>query len=145
MSQTSRIRIAKYTLAAFAATIANIGAQWLIVNVLGSDTMIVYLSVIAGTAIGLVAKYAMDKFLIFRDSASGREAIEQVSLYLATGVLTTLVFWAIELAFHYAYGSDLMRYIGGVVGLAVGYTLKYILDSRLVFRQQDNGSGDAKD
>ena len=136
MSQPATNRILKYALAAVAATIANIGAQWLIVSLLGNTAYVVYASVLIGTAVGLVAKFLMDKFLIFRDSAAGRQAVTQVSLYLATGIFTTIVFWVIELAFHYAYQTDLMRYVGGVLGLAVGYTLKYMLDSRFVFREQ---------
>ncbi|MEL7111153.1 MAG: GtrA family protein [Pseudomonadota bacterium] len=136
MSQPATNRILKYALAAVAATIANIGAQWLIVSLLGNTAYVVYASVLIGTAVGLVAKFLMDKFLIFRDPAAGRQAVTQVSLYLATGIFTTIVFWAIELAFHYVYQTDLMRYVGGVLGLAVGYTLKYMLDSRFVFREQ---------
>ncbi|MEO1323609.1 MAG: GtrA family protein [Pseudomonadota bacterium] len=136
MSLPASNRILKYALAAVAATIANIGAQWLIVSLLGNTAYVVYASVLIGTAVGLVAKFLMDKFLIFRDSAAGRQAVTQVTLYLATGIFTTIVFWAIELAFHYAYQTDLMRYVGGVLGLAVGYTLKYMLDSRFVFREQ---------
>lgn len=138
MAQTRNRRIVKYAYAAVAATIANIGSQWLIVSVFGGSTFVIYASVFIGTAVGLVAKYVMDKFLIFRDSTAGREAVTQMTLYLATGVLTTFLFWSIELAFHYAYDSDRMRYVGGIVGLAAGYTLKYILDSRFVFREQAN-------
>lgn len=29
-----------------------------------------------------------------------------------------------------------MRYLGGVLGLAIGYVIKYELDKRFVFRQQ---------
>ncbi|MEL7283660.1 MAG: GtrA family protein [Pseudomonadota bacterium] len=136
MSLPASNRILKYALAAVAATITNIGAQWLIVSLLGNTAYVVYASVLIGTAVGLVAKFLMDKFLIFRDPAAGRQAVTQVSLYLATGIFTTIVFWAIELAFHYVYQTDLMRYVGGVLGLAVGYTLKYMLDSRFVFREQ---------
>lgn len=128
-----RVKIFQYAIAAFGATVVNIGAQWLIVKTFGSGSSVIYISVLIGTVVGLIAKFAMDKYLIFSDKAGGSQAITQMTKYAATGILTTLVFWGVELGFHYAYGSDLMRYVGGVVGLAVGYTLKYMIDTKYVF------------
>ncbi|MEM7328513.1 MAG: GtrA family protein [Pseudomonadota bacterium] len=129
-------KILKYALAALAATIANIGTQWLVIDAFGAGAWMIYISVLIGTGVGLAAKFAMDKFLIFKDPAGGRKAVAQLSLYIATGVFTTIVFWGIELGFHFAYSSDIMRYAGGVIGLAVGYTLKYVIDTRYVFRHR---------
>ena len=128
-----RMRIFQYAIAALVATVANIGAQWLFVTMLGSASWVIYTSVLMGTGIGLVAKFAMDKYLIFQDKAGGAQVVKQMSKYAATGVLTTFIFWGIELAFHYAHGSDSMRYLGGVIGLAIGYTLKYLIDIKYVF------------
>ncbi len=51
------------------------------------------------------------------------------------GGITTCIFWGTETAFYLLdfCGS---QYIGGAVGLAVGYTLKYFLDKNFVFRTQ---------
>jgi putative flippase GtrA len=49
------------------------------------------------------------------------------------GVLTTIIFWAIELAFEHIYQTKEMRYLGGIIGLAIGYIIKYQLDKRFVF------------
>ena len=49
------------------------------------------------------------------------------------GVVTTLIFWGTEYAFHLIYDTDLMRYVGGIVGLAVGFYVKYQLDKKYVF------------
>lgn len=130
-----RLKIFQYGIAALVATVANIGAQWLVVSTLGSAAWVIYASVLIGTGIGLVTKFAMDKYLIFQDKAGGIEAFAQMTKYAATGVITTLIFWGIELGFHYAYGSDQMRYIGGILGLAIGYTLKYIIDTKYIFTQ----------
>jgi len=134
MPQSSANRIIQYAIAAVAATFANIGGQWLVIQSIGNSVWAVYASVFIGTGIGLVAKFAMDKYLIFRDPTGGRQAVTQVALYVGTGIFTTMVFWGVELLFHYLYGTDAMRYLGGILGLAIGYTLKYVLDSRFVFR-----------
>ncbi len=52
------------------------------------------------------------------------------------GALTTLIFLAFEFAFHYAFETRPMRYLGAVIGLAIGYTSKYHLDKRFVFGPQ---------
>ena len=54
-------------------------------------------------------------------------------LYSITGVFTTLIFWAIELLFHIIFTNSEMRYVGGSIGLAIGYYIKYNLDRIFVF------------
>ena len=49
------------------------------------------------------------------------------------GVITTLIFWNTEHAFHLIYDTDLMHYVGGIVGLAIGFYIKYQLDKMHVF------------
>ena len=49
------------------------------------------------------------------------------------GVFTTAIFWGTEYAFHLIFTTDAMRYIGGVLGLTIGYYIKYQLDKRFVF------------
>jgi putative flippase GtrA len=49
-------------------------------------------------------------------------------------VITTLIFWGTETLFWLTWGTDLMRETGAVIGLAVGYVIKYNLDKRFVFR-----------
>ena len=50
------------------------------------------------------------------------------------GVFTTAIFWSTELAFHLIFQSAELRYLGGIIGLAIGYLTKYELDKRFVFR-----------
>jgi preprotein translocase subunit SecA len=40
---------------------------------------------------------------------------------------------ASEFGFDFLFGTKLMRYVGGVIGLAIGYAIKYQLDKRYVF------------
>ena len=48
-------------------------------------------------------------------------------------VITTLIFWGTEYTFHLIYETELMRYIGGLIGLAIGFYVKYQLDKKYVF------------
>ena len=50
------------------------------------------------------------------------------------GVVTTVIFWGFEFAFDAIWNSMEMRYTGGVIGLAIGYYVKYQLDKRYVFK-----------
>jgi putative flippase GtrA len=54
--------------------------------------------------------------------------------YVLTGVLTTAIFWGLELGAYHVFHLQAARYIGGAIGLAIGYWLKYQLDKRLVFQ-----------
>ena len=51
------------------------------------------------------------------------------------GLFTTFVFWGVEFAFQYVFGTDGMRYLGGAIGLTIGSIIKYKLDKRFVFKQ----------
>ena len=49
-----------------------------------------------------------------------------------------------EFAFQLLFGTDGMRYLGGVVGLTVGYFIKYRLDKRFVFVDRAAASASAR-
>jgi putative flippase GtrA len=122
-----------YALFAVFATAANIGCQAAVIW-LYSGPYAVPLSILVGTAAGLPVKYVLEKRHIFEFETNdlahdGRLFI----LYSAMGVFTTALFWGVEFAFHFIFGTDGMRYLGGVVGLTVGYVIKYHLDKRFVF------------
>ena len=92
---------------------------------------------ILGTATGLVTKYWLDKRYIFFDPGNTvRDHSVKFSLYSVMGVLTTSIFWATELTFEALSDNEHMRYVGAVVGLSIGYFIKYHLDRRFVFRTQ---------
>ena len=124
----------KYTIFAVLATLANIGSQDLAVRVY-TGAYSISLSVFFGTGIGLVVKYLLDKRYIFafqtRDLAHDSRTF---MLYSLMGVVTTVVFWGFEFGFQWAFNDKTMRYLGGVIGLAIGYWVKYQLDKRYVFR-----------
>jgi putative flippase GtrA len=92
------------------------------------------IAVVVGTSTGLVLKYLLDKRWIFDDRSTGVKCHgRNFTLYTVMGVATTLVFWSTETAFWLIWGTDGMRELGALLGLVIGYTLKYNLDRRYVF------------
>lgn len=123
-----------YTLLALIATAANLLAQVVAVR-LWFGPWPVEVSMLVGTGVGLVVKYVLDKIYIFRFTAeSAAHDLRTFVLYAAMGVVTTLVFWGFEWAFYRAFEDKNLRYLGGAIGLAIGYWAKYRLDKRFVFR-----------
>ena len=125
---------ALYALFALLSTAANIGAQDIWLRVWRGPYAIT-LSVLAGTAVGLIVKYVLDKRYIFGYAPKSlADDGKTFVLYTLMGLLTTLVFWGFEFGFHAVFGTDELRYLGGAIGLAIGYVAKYQLDKRFVFR-----------
>ena len=123
----------KYVVFAAVATGCNLGTQALLDHFYRGP-LALYVSLAVGTLTGLAVKYVLDKNLIFYDSTRGlAHTGRQFGRYALTGVLTTAVFWGMELGFYAAFGTRIGRYSGGTLGLALGYWLKYQLDRRLVF------------
>ena len=123
----------RYAVFAVFATIANLGAQRLILTP-EPDTMRYALAVGTGTLVGLVVKYLLDKRWIFYDAENGLTAHgRKFTLYTVMGIVTTAIFWGSETAFWLIWQTDAMRELGAVLGLTVGYAVKYRLDRRYVF------------
>jgi putative flippase GtrA len=123
-----------YAFLAFIATMTNIGVQELVI-VSYSGAFALLLSVVAGTGVGLIVKYALDKRFIFRFQARDKVQDGQTFLlYTLTGMATTMIFLGFEFGFHLVFETKAMRYLGAVIGLGLGYLGKYQLDKRFVFR-----------
>jgi len=124
----------RYAILAAVATVANIAAQEGSLQVY-QGLFEIGLSIFVGTAVGLVVKYILDKRYIFRFKAQNRRHDSRIFiLYTVMGLLTTVIFWGFEWAFQLLYETKEMRYLGGVIGLTLGYLTKYQLDKRFVFR-----------
>lgn len=126
-----------YAIFALIATLANLGAQEMVIR--GYDgAFAVLLAMAAGTGVGLIVKYILDKRYIFRfrtrDLAHDGQTF---ALYTLMGLITTMIFWGCELGFDQLFASKPMRYLGGIIGLATGYFAKYQLDRRYVFRMEN--------
>ncbi len=125
----------RYTTFAILATGANLLTQFIFLF-LYHGIFHLYLAIAAGTLMGLVIKYILDKKYIFRFKASGRkEEGWKFVLYALTGAFTTVLFWGTELFFDFYFQTSVAKYLGGLAGLAMGYTLKYFLDKKLVFKR----------
>ena len=126
-----RALIFLYVAFAVLATVANLGAQRLILR---TDASSLSLAMLGGTLVGLVVKYTLDKRWIFADFSTGmRSHGRKFTLYSAMGLFTTAIFWSSETAFWLIWRTEAMRETGAVLGLAVGYFVKYRLDRRFVF------------
>ncbi len=123
----------RYAAFAVLATVANLATQRGVLAVAEGSVGYV-LALCAGTGVGLVLKYLLDKRWIFADHfRSAAAETRTFSLYTLTGVGTTLVFWGTETAFWLIWQTQTMRELGAVLGLTIGYVTKYQLDKRYVF------------
>ncbi|MBB5462755.1 putative flippase GtrA [Paraburkholderia sp. MM5496-R1] len=122
-----------YAIFAAVSIAANIGLQKLSL-ITYSGAFSVPLSVVVGTGGGLVVKFLLDKLWIFRyqhrDLSHG---IQSFLLYTVMGLATTAIFWGFEFGADAIYHSEPARFTGGVIGLVIGYIVKYRLDKKFVF------------
>jgi len=133
MKRTTTLLIL-YALFASITIVINIITQILFINFY-TGIFFVQLSVLIGTLVGLPVKYLLDKRYIFGfESKNMSHDAKLFSLYTIMGLFTTGIFWSIECCFHEIFGTDRMRYVGGVIGLIIGSFLKYQLDKRYVFQ-----------
>jgi len=130
-----------YILFSGISTLINICAQMLSLRIYNGHYSI-EISIFIGTIAGLPLRYYLEKRYIF---AFKSEDIKHDSklfvLYSSMGIITTFIFWGTEYLFYILFNTDFMRYTGGVIGLALGYFIKYQLDKRFVFiakSQKDN-------
>lgn len=122
-----------YSVFAALATAANLGTQAFVIWVY-TGAYAIELSILAGTAAGLPIKYILEKRHIFEfESKSLKHDGKLFFMYSFLGVFTTALFWGTEFAFQWIFGTDLMRYLGGAIGLTLGYIIKYQLDKHFVF------------
>ena len=123
----------RYVVFAILATLVNLVIQRFVLW-FGDGSAMLALALAAGTASGLLVKYFLDKYWIFEDLSAGAiEVTKKFSLYTFMGVFTTAIFWGIETLFWLTWRTDTMREIGALIGLSVGYFVKYHLDRRYVF------------
>ena len=135
MKSATRLALA-YALVSALAIAANIGTQAVAMWIY-SGVYAVELSVLAGTAMGFPIKYVLEKKHVFDFKADNLGHDTRLFiLYGFMGVFTTAIFWGVEFAFHFFFGTEAMRYLGGAIGLTVGSYIKYHLDKRFIFKQE---------
>jgi putative flippase GtrA len=126
-----------YVLFAGVATLVNIACQDISLMV-WAGYLAIPISMSVGTAGGLVVKYVLDKKFIFQYQSQGvADDGRKFFIYSLMGLITTAIFWLFELGFEFAFQNKGWRYFGAVLGLAIGYFIKYQLDSRYVFGRRE--------
>lgn len=127
----------KYLLFAVMAILANLLVQRIVfASWQGPETVVIAIGF--GTIAGLLVKYWLDARWIFY-ATRPRSEMAQFGRYSMTGVATTLVFWGCEGLGWYLSGDHMIRELSAIVGLSIGYVLKYQLDKRFVFSTQPTG------
>ncbi|WP_291323388.1 GtrA family protein [Desulfonatronospira sp.] len=127
-----------YALFALAAILVNLGTQ-LVCFTLYHGPLELYLALACGTLTGLLTKYILDKKYIFwYIAADFCDDTKKFILYSCMGTMTTLIFWATEIGFYHLFDFQHAKYVGGALGLTIGYILKYRLDKKWVFRTSCN-------
>ena len=111
----------------------NIGAQ-IISTVFYDGPFFIELSILVGTAAGMPPRFILEKRYLFNSESLNHDDNRRLFfMYCGTAVLSTICFWSAEYAFHLIYENEEMRYVGAVIGLTVGFWLKYQLDKNYVF------------
>lgn len=129
-------KIILYVIFALIATIINIASQEF-VFIFYSGPHVFYVALIIGTISGLVLKYMLDKRFIFDFHANDiAHDSKTFATYTLMGLITTVIFWCFEFIFDFLFQTKIMRYLGGAIGLAIGYITKYQLDKRYVFKSE---------
>lgn len=128
----------KYIIFAIISTIVNLLTQFISFFIY-DGFLSLYIAMTMGTLSGLVVKYVLDKKFIFYCEVKGKkENSKQFFMYSLMGVFTTFIFWGFEIGFDYMFGGEIAKYIGAVIGLSIGYIVKYYLDKRFVFVSKNN-------
>lgn len=128
----------KYSLFAIISTAFNLLFQFFSLLIY-SETASLYIAMFIGTLAGLVAKYILDKKYIFYHTPKNKsDDTKKFLLYSFMGVFTTIIFWGTEIAFDYFSSNPNAKYLGAVIGLSIGYVIKYFLDKKYVFIHQEN-------
>lgn len=130
----TRMHLVRYAAFAAAAICINLLTQNAVLAVVGGFWFGIYAAILFGNASGLVFKFIVDKYWVFEDvDPSLVASSRKFALYAAFGVFTTLLFWAVELTFHYIFQTAFMTNVGAVIGLCIGYVIKYNLDKHVTF------------
>jgi len=128
----------KYTIFAVTSTLFNLLFQYF--SFLGySGFGSLYVAMFIGTLAGLVVKYILDKkFIFYHVVENKKDDAMKFVLYSLMGVFTTIIFWGTEMAFHALSEEPNAKYIGAVIGLSIGYVIKYFLDKKYVFIHKED-------
>jgi len=121
----------RYIIFASISTIVNLAFQY-ISFLIYNGYFSLYFAIFNGTLSGLIIKYILDKKFIFYHKPKNKfDDGKKFFLYSLMGVFTTIIFWGFEIIFDKFWN---MKYIGAIIGLSIGYIIKYNLDKKFVFK-----------
>lgn len=123
----------KYSLFAVISTLLNLLFQYLSFLVyVGFGSL--YVAMFIGTLAGLVSKYVLDKkYIFYHIPKDKKDDAQKFMLYTFMGVFTTVIFWGTEIGFDAFFDNENAKYAGAIIGLGIGYVIKYSLDKKYVF------------
>jgi len=131
----------KYSIFAVISTLFNLLFQYFsfgLYSGLGS----LYVAMFFGTLAGLVSKYILDKkFIFYHTPKNKKDDAKKFALYSLMGVFTTIIFWGTEIAFDTLSQNPNAKYLGAIIGLSIGYVIKYLLDKKYVFIHKEEVTG----
>jgi len=123
----------KYSIFAIISTLFNLLFQY-ISFFFYSGFLELYIAMFFGTIAGLIVKYVLDKKFIFYHKPKGKkDDAKKFALYSLMGVFTTIIFWGTEITFNALIENPNAKYLGAIIGLSIGYIIKYYLDKKFVF------------
>ncbi|SFV61192.1 hypothetical protein MNB_SV-6-940 [hydrothermal vent metagenome] len=123
----------KYSIFALISTLFNLSFQYISFSIYDGFGSL-YLAMFIGTLAGLIAKYILDKkFIFYHKPKDKKDDAKKFALYSLMGVFTTIIFWGTEIMFDMIFDSVNAKYLGAIIGLSIGYVIKYFLDKKFVF------------
>lgn len=126
--------ISKYIIFAILSTIINLLTQY-ISFLIYDGIFAVYPAMFLGTLTGLIVKYVLDKkYIFYHKTISNSDNNKMFVLYSFMGIFTTLIFWCFEVCFNLFFHDAYSKYLGALIGLSIGYVIKYNLDKKFVFK-----------
>jgi len=124
----------RYVTFASISTLVNMFFQYITFYIY-DGFLSLYVAMFVGTLAGLVLKYVLDKkYIFFHTPKNKKDDGKKFLLYSLMGVFTTTIFWGFEISFNYMFENPDAKYLGGVIGLFIGYIIKYFLDKKFVFK-----------
>ncbi|UZS00099.1 GtrA family protein [Chondrinema litorale] len=123
----------KYIIFAIISTFFNILIQALSLF-LYKGVFDLQIAILCGTGFGFLLKYFLDKKYVFYHTTDDiKKEGKTFGLYTLMGVFTTLIFWFTEMLFNFLIDYSWSKYLGAIIGLGIGYFIKYQLDKKYVF------------
>lgn len=124
----------RYVLFAVVSTIVNLLFQYISFTFY-NGFLSLYVAMFFGTLAGLILKYILDKkYIFYHKPKNKKDDGKKFLLYSLMGLFTTFIFWGFEIGFDFIFESERAKYIGAIIGLSIGYIVKYFLDKKFVFK-----------